>query len=65
MNVKLHETYFRLFCAHMHFNENSNRNHAKTKNGLNRWVVVYPKAQKGEKAIAKKIKEAPTFSKLI
>ena len=37
----------------------------KQKNGLDRWVVVYPKAQKGEKAIAKKIKEAPTFSKLI
>ena len=32
---------------------------------LDRWEVVYSKAQKGEKAIAKKIIEAPTFSKLI
>ena len=49
----------------MHFNENSKKQQAKTQKGLDRWVIIHPKAHKGEKVIAKKIKEAPTFSKLI
>jgi hypothetical protein len=54
---------FRLFCSNMHFNENSKRDQAKTKQGDDRWFVVYPKAFKGEKAIARQVKECPTFSK--
>lgn len=52
----------RLFCSNMHYNENSNREQAKTK-GNDRWVVVYPKAYKGEKSIARKVKECSTFGK--
>jgi hypothetical protein len=48
----------------MHFNENSQRNQAKTQEGEDRWVVIYPKVHKGEKCIARKIKEEPTYSKL-
>ncbi|CAB4020840.1 Hypothetical predicted protein [Paramuricea clavata] len=57
-----HSLMARLFCANMHFNENSKTKQAKTKKESDRWVIIYPKAHKGEKAIAKKIKEAPTFS---
>lgn len=49
----------------MHYNENSDRKQAKTKEGVDRWNVVYPKAHKGEKAVAKKIKECSTHSKHI
>ena len=47
----------------MHFNENSERQHAKTIEGVPRCVVIYPKAHKGEKAIARQIKQNPTYSK--
>ena len=47
----------------MHFNENSERQQAKTIEGVPRWVVIYPKAHKGEKAIARQIKQNPTYSK--
>lgn len=47
----------------MHYNENSKRQQAKTKEGVDRWVVIYPKAHKGEKAIARQIKQSPTHSK--
>ena len=40
----------------MHFNENSKRQKAKTMAGVPRWVVIYPKARKGGKAIARQIK---------
>ena len=56
---------FRLFCSNMHFNENSQRKQAKTKNGEDRWAVIYPKVHQGEKSIAKKIKEEATYSKCI
>ena len=52
----------RLFCSNMHFNENSQRKQAKTEMGEDRWVVIYPKAHKGEKYIAGKIKEEATYS---
>jgi hypothetical protein len=48
----------------MHYNENSARQQAKTKDGVGRWVVIYPKANKGEKAVARQIKESPTHNKL-
>lgn len=55
----------RLFCSNMHFNENANRKQATTKNGRLKWSVVYPKAFKGEKAVAKPLKEKPTYSKCV
>lgn len=59
------EIYLRLYCSNIHFNENSKRKQARTKEGSDRLAIIHPKANKGEKAIAKKIKESPTFSKLI
>jgi hypothetical protein len=47
----------------MHYNENANRRQAVTNEGNERWFVVYPKAHKGEKAVAKPVKEKPTYSK--
>ena len=47
---------FRLFCSNLHFNENSKRKQATTKDGTQRWAIVYPKAFKGEKAIPREIK---------
>ena len=50
----------RLFCSNMHLNENSRRKQAKTEMGEDRWFVIYSKAHKGEKSIARKIKEEAT-----
>ena len=47
----------------MHYNESANRSQAVTKEGIERWSIVYPKAHKGEKAVAKPLKEKPTYSK--
>ena len=47
----------------MHYNENANRRQATTSEGVDRWLVVYPKAHKGEKAVVKLLKESPTYSK--
>ena len=47
----------------MHYNENANRKQAKTKGGADRWQIIYPKAHKGEKAVAKQIKESSSHSK--
>ena len=55
--------HYRIFCSNLHFNENAKRLQAQTTNGENRWSIVYPKAHKGEKAVAKPIKELPTYSK--
>ena len=51
VNSELTTCSFMFFCSNMHFNED-------------RWVVIYPKVHKGEKCIARKIKEEPTYSKL-
>jgi hypothetical protein len=48
----------------MHYNENSNRKQASTKEGVDRWNIIYPKANNGEKAVARQIKESSTHSKL-
>ena len=53
----------RIFCSNLHFNENAERLQAKTAKGENRWSIVSPKAHKGEKTVAKPIKENPTYSK--
>ena len=55
----------RLYCSNLHYNENSNRKQATTSEGKLRWVVAYPKAFKGEKAVAKPLKEKPTYGKNI
>ena len=47
----------------MHYNENSNRMQAKTAEGKLRWAIAYPKVFKGEKAVAKPLKEKPTYGK--
>ena len=36
---------------------------AKTAEGKLRWAIAYPKAFKGEKAVAKPLKEKPTYGK--
>lgn len=53
----------RLYCANLHYNENSNRKQATTADGNLRWAIAYPKAFKGEKAVAKPLKEKPTYGK--
>ena len=53
----------RIFCSNLHFSKNSQRKQAKTKEGVDRWVVIYPKAHMGEKAISRKVKEKTTHSK--
>ena len=39
------------------------RKQAKTKDGTLRWAVTYPKAFQGDKAVAKPLKEKPTYGK--
>jgi hypothetical protein len=51
---------FRLYCSNLHYN-NSNRKQATTADGRLRWAVSYPKAFKGENAVAKPLKEKPTY----
>ena len=55
----------KLYCSNLHYNENANRLQSKTTEGTSRWSISYPKAHKGEKAVAKPIKELPTYSKHI
>ena len=43
----------------IHFNENAKRLQAQRTNSENRWSIVYPKAHKGQKGVAKPIKELP------
>ena len=45
----------------MHYNENSARKQATTSEGKLRWAVSYPKALKGERAVAKPLKEKPSY----
>ncbi len=47
----------------MHYNENANRSQVVMQEGIEWWSIVYLKAQKGEKAVAKPLKEKPTYSK--
>jgi hypothetical protein len=57
------EIVYRLYCSNMHYNENATRKQAKTRDRALRWAVTYPKAFQGEKAIAKPLKEKPTYGK--
>lgn len=58
----LFNIYFphRTYLAALHFNENSGRKHAKTRDGTRRWLVKYPKATKA--AIAAPIKDPSTYA---
>ncbi|XP_028410291.1 uncharacterized protein LOC114532904 [Dendronephthya gigantea] len=56
-----HSLSARLYCSNLHYNENSNRKQATTADGKLRWAISYPKAFKGEKAVAKPLKEKPTY----
>jgi hypothetical protein len=48
----------------LHHNENATQKQAKTKDSTLRWAVTYPKAFQGEKAVAKPLKETPTYGKI-
>ena len=52
--------YYRLQLAALHFNENSSRSQAVTKQGTRRYDVVYPKYKKGG-YVVKKILENATY----
>ena len=45
----------------LHFNENSGNKQAVKKDGSKKWTISYPKRSKGEKAVAKPVKDGPTF----
>ena len=45
----------------MHWNSNTDRRHALTEDGEERWVVTYPKAKRGEASV-KKVKEPASYS---
>lgn len=51
---------FRLALAALHFNENSGRNQALTKDGQPQFRISFPKSRRRE-AIAKEIKTCQTF----
>ena len=53
---------FRTKLAALHFNENAQREQAKTAKGEKRYSVLYPKFKKGGHVV-KAIKESPTYSK--
>ncbi|XP_033740310.1 uncharacterized protein LOC117327446 [Pecten maximus] len=47
--------------AVLHYNENSNRPQATTRNGELKFATCYPKAKKGTAAVVKPCKPPPTF----
>ena len=55
----------RLYCSNLHYNEKSDRKQAMTAEGKLRWAIAYPRAFKGEKAVAKPLRETPTYGKTI
>lgn len=58
----MHHIPIRLQLAALHFNENSNRSQAVTKQGAKRYDIVFPKYKKGG-YIVKKILLNATYSK--
>lgn len=50
--------------AALHYNENSNKIQAKTKDGKPRYNIYFPKAKKGEYSV-KPIMQASTFGKYV
>ena len=53
--------HYRLELAALHFNENTNREHAVTKKGEECYEIVFPKYKKVG-YIVKKVTKGPTFS---
>ena len=53
--------FIRIFCSNLHYNENAARKQAQTLNGELKWSIQYPKANKGEKAVARPLKQKPTY----
>jgi len=47
----------------LHFNENALKTQAVTRDGEERWTGSYPKAKKGQEAVAKPVMEKPTFGR--
>lgn len=60
--LALHFSSNRLELAILHFNENANRQQAITKDGDNRYDIVFPKYKKGG-YVVRKVTTDPTFSK--
>ena len=54
---------FRLLLAAIHYNANSNRETAKTKEGKERYAVRYPRFKKGGWSV-RPVKENPSYGKL-
>ena len=54
----------RIFCLNLHYNENAQRRQTQAIDGQLRWLIVYPKAYKGEKAVARPLKEKPSYGTL-
>ena len=55
---------YRLHLAALHYNENSGRDQAETKQGEKRYALLYPK-YKGGGHIVRKLMEDPTYGKLL
>ena len=55
---------YRLHLAALHYNENSGRNQAETKQGEKRYALLYPK-YKGGGHIVRKLMEDCTYGKLL
>ena len=66
LNYNKYYTYtlihIRLQISALHFNENSNKQHAKTKEGQKKYSISFPKYKKGGH-IVRRIKENSTYSK--
>ena len=64
INIHLHFSSHRLELAILHFNENANRQEATTKDGEDRYDIVFPKYKKGG-YVVRKVTADPTFSKCL
>lgn len=51
----------RLCVAALHYNENCNRDRAFTKDGVQCFSMVYPKAKKGKEAVVKSRPSPATY----
>ena len=55
----------RIYLAILHYNENADRPQARRHDdGELQWMVVYPRAKKGEEAVLKPVKEKLTYGML-
>ena len=48
-----HILIYRLWLAALHFNENTQRTQAVTKEGKARYIIVFPKYKRGEYTVRK------------